>query len=149
MTPDEMKRILCSYNGIQREINGLNREIAHITGMKYAHISAPTSSITGMPHSGRVSDPTYDAVQRLMGTYDQKIQDASDEIVRLYADKEVIDTMMRWLRVNDQLEYDIIRLRYIELNTWRQICKKVHLCRDQAFERHKEGMQKLLNYWVK
>lgn len=98
------------------EIKELNDEIKNLT-----EISSP--SLTGMPHSGKVSDPVQEFHNRKQKLLDKLNKKISKYVNELYRIETIIDG------IEDAEVRVIARLRYIKNYKWEDIAKELHLDR--------------------
>ena len=101
---------------IKKEIEEIRWEIENLP-----EISA--SQITGMPHSGQVSDPIFNLIQKkdkLVDRLNRKIEQYMDELIRI---EDIIE------RINDEDIRLMARMRFIKCMKWEDIGKEVHLDR--------------------
>lgn len=101
---------------LKKEIEEIRWEIENLP-----EISA--SQITGMPHSGQVSDPIYSLMlkkDKLIIRLNKKIERYMDELIRIEDIIEQID--------NEEIRV-MARMRFIKCMKWEDIGDKVHLDR--------------------
>ena len=110
---------------LKLEINELKEEIKSLT-----EIGSP--EMTGMPHSGKVSDPVaqyYSKKTKLIEVLNNKLEYYIDEITRtenIISDIEDAETRL------------IARLRLVNNLSWKEISKRVHLDRSVCYRKIKK-----------
>lgn len=110
---------------LKLEIDELKEELHSLT-----EIGSP--SITGMPHSGKVSDPVsqyFMKKQRLIDKLNKKLDVYIDELATI---ENIID------KIEDPETRLIARLRFINNLKWEQISRKVHLDRSVCYRKIKK-----------
>lgn len=101
---------------LKKEIEEIKWEIKNLP-----EISA--SQVTGMPHSGQVSDPVFNLVlkkDKLVEKLNRKIERYMDELVRI---EDIIE------QIEDGEIRLMARMRFIKCMKWEDIGEQVHLDR--------------------
>lgn len=101
---------------LKKEIEEINWEIKNLPEIS-------SSQMTGMPHSGQVSDPVFNLMlkkDKLVERLNRKIERYMDELIRI---EDVIE------RIEDDEIRLMARMRFIKCMKWEDIGEKVHLDR--------------------
>lgn len=107
-----IENMLYRYDGIPTEIQKLNAEMNDILHNQYqARNTLKATTITDMPMGGGTSDPTYEAVEKIIDDYGERIQEIVKEINLLLNTKSQLEKALRVLNTD---EMQIIDLRYYQ-----------------------------------
>lgn len=101
---------------LKKEIEEIKWEINNLPEIS-------SSQMTGMPHSGGVSDPVFNLMlkkDKLVEKLNRKIERYMDELIRIEDIIEQID--------DDEIRL-MARMRFIKCMKWEDIGEKVHLDR--------------------
>jgi len=133
-----IKEMLIEYPYIPETVMGLNREINMILTTK--HDTSVTQQLSGMPGSGKISNPTADAVERIIDRLDERVQNIGKRINDLLDSKELIDGRLKRL---DAQERKIVELKYFRAMRWEEVRREARYSKSQSFEIHSKALKKL------
>lgn len=87
----------------------------------------------GMPHGYNISRPTEEKAIRLA---DRKLRLIDAELEALRIKQEVFD----FIDSIEGVEGEVLRLRYVELLAWEEICLKIHYSWRQTHRIHRRAL---------
>lgn len=114
MTRREVKEWLESYRKLKREHKAILKDIDELIADRDA-MQLRSPSLSGMPHSGQISDPTADAVAR----YEHMIARFAGKAERLLAQMNEISDALELLPSDERLA---LHLYYVSgIKNWRKV----------------------------
>lgn len=133
--------MLREYPDIPETIIKLNKELNDILqGKMLTYNTMKSSIITNMPHGKSVSNPTLEAVEKLIDTYESHAIKKTTMINEYIAIKENIDQAIQCLTIE---EYRTIQLRYFNRHKWEKIPKIMKYSPEQCYRYHKQALDKI------
>jgi DNA-directed RNA polymerase specialized sigma subunit len=115
----KIEEMLLEYPHTGETICKLNKELNDIMQNKrQTYNTLQSSKITGIPHTTDTSDTTYNAVERLIDCYGERIRDISQQIEDAIELKEIVDICFKVLDIEERR---VIELRYFQLYKWTRI----------------------------
>lgn len=96
-----------------------------------------TQQLSGMPSGtgdGQFLARTVERIERAQQALNAQIMLCDD----LHA-----ETMARLEDIDDQKDYEVLRLRYLRFQDWPQIAQKMNICVRQVYRRHRRGVDAL------
>lgn len=114
MTRREVKEWLESYRKLKREHKATLKDIEELIADRDA-MQLRSPSLSGMPHSGQISDPTANAVMR----YESTLKKYAEKGERLLDQMNEIDDALELLPADERL---VLRLYYVRgIKNWRKV----------------------------
>jgi len=114
MTVKEVVKLLREYNRLGEKIFSFNQQIRRYLKEKYeAQTLYPqvTAESVRVAPTNKITDPTYQAVDRVISIYDKNVEKLSED-VRLCADKkDIVDEMLKQLTAEERDAVDFFYFR--------------------------------------
>lgn len=115
---------------LKKEIEEIRWEIENLPEIN-------ASQISGMPHTGQVSDPIFNLIlkkDKLVDRLNKKIERYMDELIRIEDIIEQID--------NEEIRL-MARMRFIKCMKWEDIGERLHLDRTVCSRKVKKYIDKM------
>lgn len=135
--------MLYIYDSIPSEVQKLNTELNDIIqNRKQTRDTLKATTITDMPRGGTTSDPTYQAVERAIDIYGERIETIIKRIDWLLATKGYIEDK---LKVLNNEEMRVIELRYFRGYKMKRVPYIMHFSLQHCYRIHYEAINKMTN----
>lgn len=131
-----IQQALTDYPYISRKIQDLNRSINEILMVK--HDTSVTAKLTGMPGGGEISDPTGQAVERIVDRYDVRITKLGERIDALFEAKDMVDSRLDRLNIQERR---VIEYRYFRLMQWSEIQQAMNYSERTVYRIHRDALK--------
>lgn len=142
---EEVKKKLYDYPYVCECIKQSQEEVAHLGVLIRAE--RDTSKAIQMRevtiHTNDISDPTQQAVERIIDRYEKQVTYLEQQLEELYDQKKKVEGALRQL---NELERRIIKHRYFNLTSWAKIKTKLKYERSALFKIHTEAIEKVNNF---
>ena len=139
----EIERILYQYGNIPSDIQKLNKQLNDIiTNKEYTYNTLQAAKCTGEGHGTDISDQTYTAVEKLIDTFKERIDDIVYQINQLILLQKQIDDIFHSPDLNME-ERRIINLRYFNYYSWQRIPATMKYSRSQCFRVYGSAIDKI------
>jgi hypothetical protein len=126
------------YPHIDEELKTLNENLTTITKCKY-DISI-TSDLSGMPGSGKISNPTADHVVRIVTADNKKIANIAQKIEELNnIHSEVFDALM----ILTYAEKKTIELKHFKHKSGDTIWSQIGYSRSRGYDIYNRALEKV------
>jgi len=126
------------YPHINEELMKLTENLATINKCKY-DISI-TSDLSGMPGSGKISNPTADHVEKIIISDDEKIAEIAKKVENLNKiHSEVFDALMTLSYV----EKKTIELKHFEHRSGNMIWSEIGYSRSRGYDIYNRALEKV------
>lgn len=89
--------------------------------------------------SNRISDPTAEAVTRIIDKYEKQVSYMSERIDQLYIVKNRVDEILS--SMNEQ-QREVLTLLLIKQYKWHQACNKLHISKSSLYRIRDEGIKR-------
>ena len=137
---DDIKQMLKEYTTYTDRIRELNAKINDALAHKIDCDTLKAQKLSGMPHGTGLSDPTYEAVQRIIDKWDKDIREMADEVNRLIDNKAAVD---KGLKVLEWKEYRLIELHYFMGLTWERVAVETNYSIVWVWQMHRKALEKM------
>jgi hypothetical protein len=138
----DITNALYEYPYIDDEVKKLNNKLRWIISNKYETKVTASNSLT--PRGKGISDPVYNAVEKIVEKYDIEILEIGEEINALLKWQNELGAELKKLS-HDQLQ--VIELRYFKKMGWDAVSRKMiystrqcHRKRDAALKKLRSGL---------
>jgi len=135
LNKEELKRLLYSYPYIDEQIERLTKRLEWILDNRY-NITT-TSSLSGMPGGGSISNPVYAAVEKIFSIYDNEAIATIENINHLIRKRKMVDDALEEIDLTSRL---ILEMRYFRRYRWERISGKVGISSRQCIRISNEGL---------
>lgn len=126
------------YPHVDEELKKLNENLTTITKCKY-DISI-TSDLSGMPGSGKISNPTVDHVVRIVTSDDKKIAEITQKIEELNnMHSEIFNALMTLSYV----EKKTIELKHFQHRSGDMMWAQIGYSRSQGYNIYNRAFEKI------
>ncbi len=136
----DIKKMLSEYTTYTDRIRELNARINDALAHKIDCDTLKAQQIDGMPHGTGLSDPTYEAVQKIIDKWDEDIREMADEVNRLIDNKAAVD---KGLKVLEWKEYRLIELHYFMGLTWERVAVETNYSIVWVWQMHRKALEKM------
>lgn len=136
----DLKQMLFEYTTYGDRIRELNAKINDALAHKIDCDTLKAQQIDGMPHGTGLSDPTYEAVQRIIDKWDKDIREMAEEVNRLIDCKAAID---KGLKALTWKEYRLIELHYFMGLTWERVAVETNYSIVWVWQMHRKALEKM------
>jgi DNA-directed RNA polymerase specialized sigma subunit len=136
----DLKQMLFEYTTYGDRIRELNEKINDALQHKIDCDTLKARQINGMPHGTGLSNPTYEAVQKIIDKWDSDIRKMAEEVNRLIDNKTAID---KGLNALTWKEYRLIELRYIIGLTWERVAAEANYGVQHCHRLHRQALEKM------
>jgi len=136
----DLKQMLFEYTTYGDRIRELNARINDALAHKIDYDTLKARQIDGMPHGTGLSDPTYEAVQRIIDKWDKDIREMAEEVNRLIDCKAAID---KGLKALTWREYRLIELHYFMGLTWERVAVETNYSIVWVWQMHRKALEKM------
>lgn len=106
----DIKKMLSEYATYTDRIRELNARINDALNHKIDCDTLKAQKLSGMPHGSGLSDPTYQAVEKIITKWDEEIYNMAVEVNELIENKRAVDRALKALPWD---EHRVIELHYI------------------------------------
>ena len=106
----DIKKMLMEYSTYSSRIQKLNEKINEALKHKIDYDGLKAQQIDGQPHGSGLSDPTYQAVEKIITKWDEEIYNMAVEVNELIENKRAVDRALKALPWD---EHRVIELHYI------------------------------------
>jgi sulfur carrier protein ThiS len=137
---DDIKQMLKEYTTYTDRIRELNTRINDALSHKIDCDTLKAQKLSGMPHGTGLSDPTYEAVQRIIDKWDKDIRDMAEEVNRLIDNKAAVD---KGLKTLEWKEYRLIELHYFVGLTWERVAVETNYSIVWVWQMHGKALEKM------
>lgn len=138
-----IENMLYIYDDIPEEVQKLNRELKDILeNRKQTSDTLKATTISDMPHGSGTSDPTYEAVERAIERYEERIAEIIKRIDWLLDTKGYIEDKLKALNIE---EMRVIELRYFRGYKMRRLPYIIHFSLQHCYRIHDEAINKMIN----
>lgn len=131
---EQIKQKLHSYNAIRHECKQI---VDQLKALETAATSPRIQALDGMPHGSGGGDAMAGIVAELV----QLEEKYKDKLHRLHAAMAEVEDMIDSLE--DPVERQVLRCRYIEGLIWEEICVKLNYSWSQTHRHHGAALDKL------
>lgn len=136
----DLKQMLFEYTTYGDRIRELNEKINDALAHKIDYDTLKARQIDGMPHGSGLSDPTYEAVQRIIDKWDKDIREMADEVNRLIDCKAAID---KGLKALTWRERRMVELHYFMGLTWERVAAETNYSRPWCIKIQNKALEKM------
>jgi DNA-directed RNA polymerase specialized sigma subunit len=136
----DIKKMLSEYPTYSDRIRELNEKINDALNHKIDCDTLKAQKLSGMPYGTGLSDPTFEAVQRIIDKWDSDIRKMAEEVNRLIDNKTAID---KGLNALTWKEYRLIELRYIIGLTWERVAAEANYGVQHCHRLHRQALEKM------
>lgn len=138
-----IENMLYIYDDIPDEVQKLNKELNDIIiNRKQTRDTLKATTITDMPLGGGTSDPTYEAVERAIDRYGERIKEITARINWLLDTKGYIEDKLKAL---DSEEMRVIELRYFRGYKMKRLPYIIHFSLQHCYRIHDSAFKKMIN----
>ncbi len=137
---DDIKQMLKEYSTYNDRIRELNQRINDALAHKIDCDTLKAQKLTGMPHGTGLSDPTFEAVQRIIDKWDKDIREMAEEVNRLIDNKAAVD---KGLKALEWKEYRLIELHYFMGLTWERVAVETNYSIVWVWQMHGRALEKM------
>ena len=106
----DIKKMLMEYSTYSSRIQKLNEKINEALKHKINYDGLKAQQIDGQPRRSGLSDPTYQAVEKIITKWDEEIYNMAVEVNELIENKRAVDRALKALPWD---EHRVIELHYI------------------------------------
>lgn len=135
MTESEVREWLKSYTKIKSNRDGILKHIKELEADRDA-LQLRSPKLDGMPHSGRISDPTADTAMR----YSDVIADYKRESDALLAELKAIRAALKLLTDD---EANLLRRHYLLEQEWHVVAADVNRSESGCYDIARKAISKL------
>ncbi len=135
-----LKQMLFEYTTYGNRIEKLNKKINDALQHKIDCDTLKARQIDGMPHGTQLSNPTLEAVQKIIDKWDSDIRKMAVEVNRLIDNKAAVDKALNALTWK---EYRLIELRYIIGLTWERVAAEANYGVQHCHRLHRQALEKM------
>jgi DNA-directed RNA polymerase specialized sigma subunit len=136
----DLKKMLSEYTTYDNRIEKLNKKINDAMTHKIDCDTLKARQIDGMPHGTQLSNPTLEAVQKIIDKWDSDIRKMAEEVNRLIDCKAAVD---KGLNALTWKEYRLIELRYIIGLTWERVAAEANYGVQHCHRLHRQALEKM------
>ena len=136
----DIKQMLEEYSTYGDRIKELNQRINEALQYKINCDTLKAQRLTGMPRIGRISDLTYEAVQRIIDKYDEDIRNMAEEVNQLIDRKRAVEKALKAL---NRTEYRLVELRYFIGMRWEKVATEMNYSYMQCHRIHGQALEKM------
>ena len=136
----DIKQMLREYNTYTSRIQELNQRINDALNYKIDCDALKAQRINGLPRGTGISDPTYEAVQKIIDKYDRNIREMAEEVNRLIDCKNAVDKALKTLTWT---EYRLIELHYFCGMSWERVAVRVNYNISHVWRLHGQALAKM------
>lgn len=136
----DIKQMLFEYTTYGDRIRELNARINDALAHKIDCDTLKAQKLSGMPHGTRLSDPTFEAVQKIIDKYDRDIREMAEEVNRLIDCKNAVDKALKTLTWT---EYRLIELHYFCGMSWERVAVRVNYNISHVWRLHGQALAKM------
>ena len=140
-----IEKLLRDYPFISEDIDRLQKEIEDWQSKKNTMYGIKTAAPTGLPPSGEIQDPTYQAAVEIIDKYQKEIDRLFDRIKTLFDNQMTVNTLLMQLNRNEK---HVIEARYFHRPpvTWRRIAKELHYHRVTCNKIRTRALKKMAKF---
>lgn len=136
----DIKQMLEEYSTYGDRIKELNQRINEALQYKINCDTLKAQRLTGMPRATGISDPTYEAVQRIIDKYDEDIRKMAEEVNQLIDRKRAVEKALKAL---NRTEYRLVELRYFIGMRWEKVATEMNYSYMQCHRIHGQALEKM------
>lgn len=104
-----------------------------------AKLESPSTATDGMPHSNYAVDRMANGVARVITL--ERIRDAGIE--RIKEETAALEEAIQLL--DDPCERELLRLRYLDIRDWDEICSDLHFESTKVYSIHGDALQHIFH----
>ena len=135
--PDKIKDLTQKIKLIHEEADAFRDVTSSVYNVKYDKEDGYASS----SRCNKVQDSTFTKAVTVIERYDKRIAKYLNDIDLITYLQQIVGDSLEDLTDD---EYKIIHARYFVELTWRNIAKKVHLCRNSCIQIHDKALEFML-----
>jgi len=136
----DIKQMLFEYTTYGDRIRELNARINDALAHKIDCDTLKAQKLSGMPHGTRLSDPTFEAVQRIIDKWDKDIREMAEEVNQLIDRKRAVEKALKAL---NRTEYRLIELHYFCGMSWERVAVRVNYNISHVWRLHGQALAKM------
>ena len=137
---DDIKQMLKEYTTYTDRIRELNAKINDAMTHKIDYDTLKAQQIDGQPHGSGISDPTYEAVQKIIDKWDKDIREMADEVNRLIDNKAAVDKALKALTWRERR---MVELHYFMGLTWEKVAVETNYSRLWCIKIQNKALEKM------
>jgi RNA polymerase sigma factor (sigma-70 family) len=136
----DIKQMLFEYTTYGDRIRELNARINDALAHKIDCDTLKAQKLSGMPHGTGLSDPTFEAVQRIIDKWDKDIREMAEEVNQLIDRKRAVEKALKAL---NRTEYRLVELRYFIGMRWEKVATEMNYSYMQCHRIHGQALEKM------
>lgn len=139
----ELKKLLYSYSDVKRDIARRQKEYREILQTMEAEYGIKASVSDGMPRANKISDPTYDTVERISFELKRELEYIDVQLKDLFRKKCIVDETILEADLHT-VERQVIELKYFDKKRIPMIGLKLNYSRATVYRYLDDAFGKLL-----